>query len=56
MKNIERLETMRSKFPKLTRKEILDWMPDLKDAADLVWKEEALAGGESSDNIEEFTE
>jgi hypothetical protein len=56
MKNIERLETMRTKFPQLTRKEIIDWMPDLKDAADLVWKEEAVGGGESSDNIEEFTE
>jgi hypothetical protein len=56
MKNIERLETMRTKFPQLTRKEILDWMPDLKDAADLVWKEETVGGGESSDNIEEFTD
>jgi hypothetical protein len=56
MKNIERLTTMRTNFPHLTRKEILDWMPDLKDAADLVWKEEKVACAKDDDSINEFTD
>jgi hypothetical protein len=58
MKNIERLTTMRNNFPLLTRKEILDWMPELKDAADLVWKEETVAKDDANydESIDEFTE
>jgi hypothetical protein len=33
---------MRKSFPNLSRKEILEWMPELKDAADLIWKEDTL--------------
>jgi hypothetical protein len=39
--HLQELKKMRKENPELTRAEILAWMPELEDAANLIWKEAA---------------
>jgi hypothetical protein len=39
MHNLRLLKEMRAEHPELSRAEILEWMPELEDAAKLIWKD-----------------
>jgi hypothetical protein len=48
MYNLNLLKEMRKEHPELSRAEILAWMPELEDAANLIWKEKAQGGSNTT--------